>query len=933
MGVVASVSVHLGVLVIAKDPAYADLAAVEVVAERAAATGHRVIARHAVADSEAAIRSQLARWFDDREVDVVIVLSSESEVISKAIAPLVTEVLPGFTDLFRWLAFQESGASAMLSPAEAARCGSTFVFVVPGAIAAAMDKLILPQFDPATTPRNLVDQIPRLRAKPVDAVPEPIVVEKTQGGSGLPARLPAVKPRERPRTGANVIARGGGKVPDDPATRPIDVARLERQLAESAGRPHEDVTRPDLALVLPRRPPGAIADPEDDDELDADDDHTATDTVAVQPAPPLPPPASPTALKPRNRVTDGEARARPPTAPPRTGPVPSVAKPGAASPPAASRESKPFSFSTPVRGGSTAAPPSRSSVATPSAGAPAVPARGAARSSAATPSGGAPAPTAPRTGSTTPPPVATRASVWVTTPRPATSSRPPPAAASPAAAPTSPPAAAASPAAAPTTPRPAPATRPPPPTEKAEPGVAANLAAVVPSRLATEPGVAAPAATPLATGPTAAPPRIAAPKTLGAERLDTDADAFGGETLDADPVGMETLDAEPVEDVEDDAARADAPRTRQPTPPPPAPMSYAAAVDAPRTRQPTPPPPAPMSYAATVDAPRTRQPTPPPPVPVRAARTPTVPPPANITDNDLPRGAFAYPVKPRRGNLVVKLVAAVAAVVIGFFAVVYVLDKKDEPSTKVATGTPPPPLDAAAAGSAIEPAIEMGSNEPTAIATGSAATGSAATATTPTATTPTATTPTATTPTATTPTATTPTATTPTATGTPRPRPGTPTPRPQAGSTAGSAATAPITTTTATAATTPPVDAAVEEPDLCDEANCVLSDYDRPCCAKYKAKGPELAQRVGGVPETLDRSMVRAGVESIKPRVIACGEKAGAKGTVKIAVAVSPDGAVTSAEVTDAPDTGLGACVAGALRSAKFGKSVEGGSFSYPFVF
>ena len=416
--------------------------------------------------------------------------------------------------------------------------------------------------------------------------------------------------------------------------------------------------------------------------------------------------------------------------------------------------------------------------------------------------------------------------------------------------------------------------------------MAANLAAVVPSRLATEPGVAAPAATPLATGPTAAPPRIAAPETLGAERLDTDADAFGGETLDADPVGMETLDAEPVEDVEDDAARADAPRTRQPTPPPPAPMSY----------------------AATVDAPRTRQPTPPPPVPVRAARTPTVPPPANITDNDLPRGAFAYPVKPRRGNLVVKLVAAVAAVVIGFFAVVYVLDKKAVPSTKVATGTPPPPVDAAAAGSAIEPAIEMGSNEPTAIATGSAATGSAATATTPT-------------------------ATTPTATGTPRPRPGTPTPRPQAGSTAGSAATAPITTTAATAATTPPVDAAVEEPDLCDEANCVLSDYDRPCCAKYKAKGPELAQRVGGVPETLDRSMVRAGVESIKPRVIACGEKAGAKGTVKIAVAVSPDGAVTSAEVTDAPDTGLGACVAGALRSAKFGKSVEGGSFSYPFVF
>ena len=928
MGIVASVSVHLGVLVIAKDPAYADLAAVEVVAERAAATGHRVIARHAVADSEAAIRSQLARWFDDREVDVVIILSGESEVVSKAVAPLVTEVLPGFTDLFRWLAFQESGASAMLSPAEAARCGSTFVFVVPGAIAAAMDKLILPQFDPATTPRNLVDQLPRLRAKPVDAVPEPIVVEKTQGGPGLPARLPAVQPRDRPRTGANVIARGAGKVPDDPATRPIDVARLERQLAESAGRPHEDVTRPDLALVLPRLPPGAVAEPDDDDELDSDDDHTATDTVAVQPAPPLPPPASPTALKPRSRGPD-DARARPPTAPPRTGPVPTVAKPGAASSPAASRESKPFSFSTPVRGGTTAAPPSRSSVATPSAGAPSVSARGAARSSAATPSGGAPAPTAPapsstpapqRSGSSTPPPVATRASVWVTTPRPAQATKPPAASA-------------ASPATSTTTPRPAPTTRPPAAHPVAADSAAASTA-VVPARIATEPGVAAPAVGAMATRPTEAAPRILAPETLDTGRLDTDVDSMGAETLDADPDATETLDAEPVDDSDADAARADAARTRQPTPSPPAPMSYVSTVDAPRTRQPTPPPPAPMSYASTVDAPRMRQPTPPPPVPVpvpvRGARTPTVPPPVNLTDNDLPRGAFAYPVQPRRGNLVLKLVAAVAAVVIGFFAVVYVLDKKDEPSTKVATGTPPPPLDAATAGSA----IERGSNEPAALATGSAATGTTTTDTAATGTPATGSATSTGTPATGTPATGTPATGTPAAsTSTPRPRPGTPTPRPQTGSAAGSAATAPITTTTATAGATPPVDAAVEEPDLCDEANCVLSDYDRPCCAKYKAKGPELAQRVGGVPETLDRSMVRAGVESIKPRVIACGEKTGAKGTVKIAVAVSPAGAVTSAEVTDAPDAALGTCVVGALRSAKFGKSVEGGSFSYPFVF
>jgi TonB family protein len=56
-------------------------------------------------------------------------------------------------------------------------------------------------------------------------------------------------------------------------------------------------------------------------------------------------------------------------------------------------------------------------------------------------------------------------------------------------------------------------------------------------------------------------------------------------------------------------------------------------------------------------------------------------------------------------------------------------------------------------------------------------------------------------------------------------------------------------------------------------------------------------------------------------------------GTVKIAVEVAPEGNVKSAEVTESPDTALGACVATALKKAQFGKSVNGGSFTYPFVF
>ena len=152
---------------------------------------------------------------------------------------MVTQPVPGFTDLFRWLAYQEIGASAMLSNAEAAQCTSTFVFLLPavkGAVREAMDKLILPQLDPDTKPKNLIQQIPRLASlikvdraqtqetpKP-EAVPEKIEGERTEAGPGISARMPA-----RSKTGPHVIR----KEPTPDVTRQIDRSELERTLKKS----------------------------------------------------------------------------------------------------------------------------------------------------------------------------------------------------------------------------------------------------------------------------------------------------------------------------------------------------------------------------------------------------------------------------------------------------------------------------------------------------------------------------------------------------------------------------------------------------------------------------------------------------------------------------------------------------------------------------
>ncbi|MBA2542939.1 MAG: hypothetical protein H0V17_25050, partial [Deltaproteobacteria bacterium] len=262
-----------------------------VVADSLTAAGHQLTAFESVKNSETAIRSQLVGWIEDPDIDLVIVIGEGAT--SKAMAPLVDQPLPGFADLLRMLAFQEIGASAMLSNAEAAKCGTTFVFVLPmgeKAVRAAMEKLILPQLDPRTQPKNLISEMPRFREvgdftrvdtpseqpSPLDSIPRPIENEKTAAGAGLMPRVPARNPspndgrtlvdkapeapaarsksptqsRVKSATGKNVIVR----TVEDP-TKPIELQKLERQieLSKASG----DRTKPLNLSKLPSLPPGA----------------------------------------------------------------------------------------------------------------------------------------------------------------------------------------------------------------------------------------------------------------------------------------------------------------------------------------------------------------------------------------------------------------------------------------------------------------------------------------------------------------------------------------------------------------------------------------------------------------------------------------------------------------------------------------------------
>ncbi|MBL9016015.1 MAG: hypothetical protein JNL83_17640 [Myxococcales bacterium] len=917
-----AVSVQFALLATSRATGAADL---ETVSARATAAGHKIVATQTVADAENAVRAQLEAWIGDPQIDVVLVLGgAESDAASRALKPLITEVLPGFTDLFRWLMFQEAGASAMLSSAEAAQCSSTIVFVLPGAIAAAMDKLILPQFDPKTTPRNLVEKLPRLRTEPgVDAVPQPITQEKTQGGSGLPARLPALPSgRMRSRTGANVVHREKGT--DDP-TKKIDLVQLDRELAASGAK--QDETTKTMVPAAPARNDATQVDGDAEYTPAPEDDHTAV-TVAAPPAPALAQhpgtiPSLVRSSKPPSRAPETRAETATPVRPVPT--VPAV---------------------IPPRPASQSSGPSRA--ATPS-----VPAREAVRDQARTPYTPLPAVTIqprnrPPSGEKTAEKAPDRAATPAIAAQRAADEAKAAEARKKALASTSrpeikvPPADPAQFEEAMTTRRPPVVaeeakTEVRPPPQKPNVFDEKTVRAPMPANVFDEKTVRAPSngasdaktPTPLPAPPPGPPKRV--------EQEEDDLDR--AQTVDGHSAVM-TLDSsaaiEPLAD--DELEEADRPVAAAPVAAAPvavapvagAPVAArpvaAAAVEPAVKRPPTQPPPRPPTQPPPTAA--TKSPTQQPPVaatksptqppPTAAKRTPTTPPPASTrSTGELPRGAFAYPVQKKRGSsIVLKLFLALILLGTGFGAVVLIFRDKGAgggagsgSASDAGSGSgsaaiaavppdaaepaPPPTPDAA------EPDIEM---DPTPVRPpGDGATKP--------------------------PITTNPTPTTKPGTTT-KPDPVT---KPGAGSGSaekpagdGSAAA-----TNNDAPVNPPVDAD------CDETSCILTKYDRACCARYKPKDTsDFKPRVGDVPESLDKSMVRAGVERVKPRVVACGEKSGGtKGTVKIAMQVSPDGAVTSASVADAPSAALGDCVLAAMKSAKFGKTVNGASFTYPFAF
>lgn len=132
--------------------------------------GHTLAARQIVTDDVDAIRALLRGFIDSDDVDVVVATGGTGitarDVTPDALAPLVTKPIPGFGELFRQLSYADIGAATIQSRAEAALCGTTLVFTLPGSTGAcrlALEKILLPQLDSRTRPCNFAELLPRVK--------------------------------------------------------------------------------------------------------------------------------------------------------------------------------------------------------------------------------------------------------------------------------------------------------------------------------------------------------------------------------------------------------------------------------------------------------------------------------------------------------------------------------------------------------------------------------------------------------------------------------------------------------------------------------------------------------------------------------------------------------------------------------------------------
>ncbi len=163
------IPVGIAVLTVSDTRTAADDRSGDTLAERIAASGHRLAQRAIVPDDVAAIQAQVRAWAADAGVDAVVTTGGTGftgrDVTPEALEPLFDKRMDGFSWMFHQISAAKIGTSTIQSRATAGLVGTTYVFCVPGSPGAcrdAWDGILALQLDFRHRPCNFVEIMPRL---------------------------------------------------------------------------------------------------------------------------------------------------------------------------------------------------------------------------------------------------------------------------------------------------------------------------------------------------------------------------------------------------------------------------------------------------------------------------------------------------------------------------------------------------------------------------------------------------------------------------------------------------------------------------------------------------------------------------------------------------------------------------------------------------
>lgn len=161
--------VNIAVLTVSDTRTSANDTSGDLLAERIAKAGHRLIAREIEPDDPGRIETRLRGWIANPVIDVIITSGGTGitgrDVTPEAFHRVLEKEIEGFGELFRMLSYNKIRTSTIQSRALGGVSGGTYLFALPGspgAVKDAWDDILLYQLDSRHRPCNLVELMPRL---------------------------------------------------------------------------------------------------------------------------------------------------------------------------------------------------------------------------------------------------------------------------------------------------------------------------------------------------------------------------------------------------------------------------------------------------------------------------------------------------------------------------------------------------------------------------------------------------------------------------------------------------------------------------------------------------------------------------------------------------------------------------------------------------